>query len=50
MMKRQAQAVLSEKGQYVLNQYEQLHQQFEALSPVTIGNYLGDPQQAISLV
>ncbi len=41
-MKRKAQPTLSEHGQHSLDQYTQVLQQFEDLSPVIIRNYLGD--------
>lgn len=40
--------MLSEDGQQVLEQYEQVLQQLEDLSPVTIRNYLSDLRQFIA--
>src|SRR5690349_3016032 len=47
-MKRQAQPLLSEDGQYALDQYRQALQQFEDISPVTTPNYLSDLRQFIA--
>jgi len=47
-MKRKAQPMLSERGQQALDQYRQVLQQFEDLSPVTIRNYLSDLRQFIA--
>jgi integrase/recombinase XerD len=47
-MKRQAQPLLSENGQQALDQYTQVLQQIEDLSPVTIRNYLSDLRQFIA--
>lgn len=41
-MKRQAQPRLSKDGQQALNQYRQVLQQYEDISPVTLRNYLSD--------
>jgi integrase/recombinase XerC len=47
-MKRKAQPMLSEDGQYALEQYAQVLQQLEDLSPVTTRNYLSDLRQFIA--
>lgn len=47
-MKRKAQPMLSQNGQYTLDQYIQILQQFEDLSPVTIRNYASDLCQFIA--
>lgn len=47
-MKRQAQPRLSENGQQALDQYRQVLQQFEDISPVTTRNYLSDLRQFIA--
>lgn len=47
-MKRKAQPRLSEDGQQALNQYGQMLQRLEDLSPVTIRNYLSDLRQFIA--
>lgn len=47
-MKRQAQPMLSEDGQQTLDQYRQVLQQLEDLSPVTTRNYLSDLRQFIA--
>lgn len=47
-MKRTAQPMLSEGGQQTLDQYRQVLQQFEDLSPVTTRNYLSDLRQFIA--
>ena len=47
-MKREAQPLLSEEGQQVLNQYTCALQQVEDLSAVTIRNYLSDLRQFIA--
>jgi integrase/recombinase XerD len=47
-MKRKAQPMLSEDGQQALDQYGQVLQQLEDLSPVTIRNYLSDLRQFIA--
>jgi integrase/recombinase XerD len=47
-MKRKAQPRLSEDGQQALDQYRQVLQQFEDISPVTIRNYLSDLRQFIA--
>src|SRR6266536_2280467 len=39
-MKRKAQPILSEDGQQALDQYRQVLQQIEDLSPITIREYL----------
>lgn len=44
-MKRNAQPEISEDGQHALDQYRQVLQQLEDLSPVTIRNYLSDLRQ-----
>lgn len=41
-MKRKAQPLLSETGQLALDQYAQVLQYLEDLSPVTTRNYLSD--------
>jgi len=38
-MKRKAQPILSEEGQHAPDQYTQVLQRLEDLSPVTIRNY-----------
>lgn len=47
-MKRTAQPLLSESGQQALDQYRQVLQQLEDLSPVTTRNYLSDLRQFIA--
>jgi integrase/recombinase XerD len=47
-MKRKAQPMLSERGQLALDQYRQVLQQFEDISPVTIRNYISDLRQCIA--
>src|SRR5437016_3107709 len=47
-MKRTAQPLLSESGQQALDQYRQVLQQFEDLSPVTTRNYLSDLRQFVA--
>jgi integrase/recombinase XerD len=47
-MKRNAQPEISEDGQQALDQYRQVLQQLEDLSPVTIRNYLSDLHQFIA--
>src|SRR5438105_2882380 len=47
-MKRKAQPEISEDGQQALEQYMQVLQQLEDLSPVTIRNYLSDLRQFIA--
>ncbi len=47
-MKRKAQPILSVDGQQALDQYRQVLQQIEDLSPVTIRNYLSDLRQFIA--
>lgn len=47
-MKRKAQPMLSEDGQFSLNQYAQVLQHLEDLSLVTIRNYLSDLRQFIA--
>jgi site-specific recombinase XerD len=47
-MKRTAQPLLSEEGQQTLDQYRQVLQQLEDLSPVTTRNYLSDLRQFIA--
>ena len=47
-MKRQAQPGISEGGQQTLDQYEQVLQQNEDISLVTIRNYLSDLRQFIA--
>ena len=47
-MKRKAQPMLSAYGQLALEQYRQVLQQFEDISPVTIRNYLSDLRQFIA--
>src|SRR5437588_8475634 len=46
-MKRKVQPMLSADGQYALDQYTQILQQLEDLSPVTIRNYVTDLRQFI---
>ncbi len=46
-MKRKAQPLLSGAGQLVLEQYMQVLQHLEDLSPVTTRNYLRDLRQFI---
>lgn len=47
-MKRKAQPMLSTNGQQALDQYRQVLQQLEDLSPVTTRNYLSDLRQFIA--
>lgn len=47
-MKRKAQPMLSEDGQHALEQYTQVLQHLEDLSPVTRRNYLSDLRQFIA--
>lgn len=47
-MKRKAQPILSQDGQHALDQYAQVLQQIEDLSPVSIRNYLSDLRQFIA--
>jgi integrase/recombinase XerD len=47
-MKREAQPMLSEDGQHALDQYRQVLQHLEDLSPVTTRNYLSDLRQFIA--
>jgi integrase/recombinase XerD len=47
-MKRKAQPLLSEDGQHALDQYTQVLQRLEDLSPVTTRNYLSDLRQFIA--
>ena len=47
-MKRYAQPEISEEGQQTLDQYMQVLQQLEDLSPITIRNYLSDLRQFIA--
>src|SRR3989440_8722072 len=47
-MKRKAQPRLSQDGLHALDQYMQVLQQLEELSPVTIRNYLSDLRQFIA--
>jgi hypothetical protein len=47
-MKREAQPLLSEDGQHALDQYTQVLQHIEDLSPVTLRNYLSDLRQFIA--
>lgn len=47
-MKRQAQPMLSEDGQHALDQYAQVLENLEDLSPITIRNYLSDLRQFIA--
>jgi len=47
-MKRKAQPILSEGGQLALDQYTQVLQHLEDLSPVTLRNYLSDLRQFIA--
>ncbi|SRR6266487_1251974 len=47
-MKRKAQPILSEDGQQALDQYRQVLQQIEDLSPITIRNYLSDLRQFVA--
>lgn len=47
-MKRNAQPEISEEGQQALDQYRQVLEHFEDLSPVTIRNYLSDLRQFIA--
>jgi len=47
-MKREAQPMLSEDGQQALEQYMQVLQYLEDLSPVTLRNYLSDLRQFIA--
>lgn len=47
-MKRKAQPILSGSGQHALDQYRQVLQQLEDLSPVTTRNYLSDLRQFIA--
>jgi len=47
-MKRNAQPEISEEGQQALNEYGQMLQQLEDLSPVTTRNYLSDLRQFIA--
>lgn len=47
-MKRNAQPEISEDGQQALDQYRQVLQQLEDLSPVTVRNYLSDLRQFIA--
>nr|WP_201374783.1 phage integrase N-terminal SAM-like domain-containing protein [Ktedonobacter robiniae] len=47
-MKRTAQPLLSEDGQQMVDQYRQILQQLEDLSPVTTRNYLSDLRQFIT--
>lgn len=47
-MKRKAQPSLTSDGQQALDHYEQVLQQLEDLSPVTVRNYLSDLRQFIS--
>jgi integrase/recombinase XerD len=47
-MKRNAQPEISEDGQQALDQYRQMLQQSEDLSPITIRNYLSDLRQFIA--
>jgi hypothetical protein len=47
-MKRKAQPMLSADGQLALEQYTQVLQQLEELSPITTRNYLSDLCQFIS--
>lgn len=47
-MKRQAQPGLTADGEFALNQYQQVLQHLEDLSPVTVRNYLSDLRQFIS--
>ncbi len=47
-MKREAQSEISEDGQLSLDQYRQVLQQLEDLSPITVRNYLSDLRQFIA--
>jgi hypothetical protein len=47
-MKRKAQPMLSADDQHALDQYTQVLQQIEDLSPITIRNYLSDLRQFIA--